>query len=266
MCEFKSGIILKNKVVIAPGRNNSHSGLLDDLGIGDTYLNASKTFVRAELIPENDAWWINPKTHPQSWKFVVDQDIVPDWFNLDFEKYENDFRQEVYNWWKKHVLVNQKINELNKGYYLVKYCEINTLCQDVKVELDESIVGEMRDESVVCTMYNSKIGVMHERSKISAMWNDSIVYEMEDNSYIMQMNENSNVYQMRCMSHIGWLFHNSKIGEMHGNSMVREMHKDSSIDRMYDDSIAISHKNYPNIEIFTPSTKKFKLVSFDNKT
>ena len=32
MCRFKSGIILKNKVVVAPGENDSHSDLLESLG------------------------------------------------------------------------------------------------------------------------------------------------------------------------------------------------------------------------------------------
>ena len=54
MCQFKSGIILKNKVVLTPEENESHSDLLERLGIADTHMNASKTFVRAELIPKND--------------------------------------------------------------------------------------------------------------------------------------------------------------------------------------------------------------------
>ena len=33
MCNFKSGIILKNRVVLAPEGNESHSDLLENLGI-----------------------------------------------------------------------------------------------------------------------------------------------------------------------------------------------------------------------------------------
>ena len=46
MCQFKSGVILKSKVVIAPGENDSQSDLLESLGIKDDYLNATKTFVQ----------------------------------------------------------------------------------------------------------------------------------------------------------------------------------------------------------------------------
>ena len=40
MCRFKSGIILKNKIVIAPEDNESHSDLLESLGIKDDYIGA----------------------------------------------------------------------------------------------------------------------------------------------------------------------------------------------------------------------------------
>ena len=48
MCEFKSGIIFKNRVELAPLENESHSSLLEKLDIEDNEFNASKKFVRAE--------------------------------------------------------------------------------------------------------------------------------------------------------------------------------------------------------------------------
>ena len=75
MCNFKSGLIFKNRVVLAPIYNDSHSALLKSMNIEDTHLNASKMFVRVELVPEN-----NDKTSDISkWRFKVDQDILPDW-------------------------------------------------------------------------------------------------------------------------------------------------------------------------------------------
>lgn len=96
MCNFKSGLIFKNRVVLAPIYNESHSALLNSMNIEDTHLNASKMFVRVELIPEN-----NDKTSDISkWRFKVDQDIVPDWYEEDQERYEEEFRNEVKNWMK----------------------------------------------------------------------------------------------------------------------------------------------------------------------
>ena len=100
MCQFKSGIILRNKVVLTPEGNESHSDLLECLGIEDTHMNASKTFVRAELIPKNN----DKMTNVKDWRYRVDQDIVPDWYEKDPERYEQNFRnavEEYMNEWRK---------------------------------------------------------------------------------------------------------------------------------------------------------------------
>ncbi len=101
MCQFKSGIILKSRVVLAPEGNESHSDLLESLGIEDTHMNAIKTFVRAELIPKNN----NKHSDINEWKYRVDQDIVPDWYEEDPDRYEQEFRNEVEKYmeeWKKN--------------------------------------------------------------------------------------------------------------------------------------------------------------------
>ena len=155
MCRFKSGIILKSMVVIAPGSDDSHSTLLENMGIEDSYINASKVFVRAELTPQTDKWWISPEERPDKWKFIVDQDIVPDWF--DAEAHEKVFRESVCDWWKQHVLIDQKIDELSSGYYRLKRCEVKTLYKDVQVMLSNSTVQAMSSNSTVQAMYDSSI-------------------------------------------------------------------------------------------------------------
>lgn len=96
MCQFKSGIILKNRVVLAPEGNDSHSDLLDSLGIEDDRMNAMKVFVRAELLPPNG----NKAVSIDKWEFNVDQDITPDWFNEDRGRYETEFRDAVRDYLK----------------------------------------------------------------------------------------------------------------------------------------------------------------------
>ena len=99
MCRFKSGIILKNSVVLAPLYNESHSALLRVKNIDDTDYNARKIFVRAELIPPKGDILSDVNT----WEYNVDQDIVPDWYDADPVKYENDFREAVKDWRDKNI-------------------------------------------------------------------------------------------------------------------------------------------------------------------
>lgn len=101
MCQFKSGIILKSRVVLAPEGNESHSDLLESLGIEDNHINATKTFVRAELIPKDN----DKMSDVKNWRYKVDQDIIPDWYEEDPNRYEKEFRDAVEKYmeeWKKN--------------------------------------------------------------------------------------------------------------------------------------------------------------------
>ena len=99
MCEFKSGIIFKNRVVLAPLGDESHSNLLESLGVEDSEFNATKKFVRAELIPP-EKYIITSDI--SKWEYRVDQDIVPEWYSNDPERYEQEFRDSVKDFMDKN--------------------------------------------------------------------------------------------------------------------------------------------------------------------
>lgn len=118
MCQFKSGIITKHGVTLAPMYNDSHSKLLESMGIADNQMNAMKVFVRAELVPSNNDKTVDIK----KWKYRVDQDIVPDWYEEDSERYEAEMREAVEDWMKEHFTTIcgkscVKIKEDEKGSY-----------------------------------------------------------------------------------------------------------------------------------------------------
>lgn len=99
MCEFKSGIIFKNRAKLAPLGNESHSSLLENLDVEDNEFNASKKFVRAELTPPEKCIITSDIS---KWKYRVDQDIVPEWYSNDLERYEEEFRESVKDFMNKN--------------------------------------------------------------------------------------------------------------------------------------------------------------------
>lgn len=101
MCRFKSALIFKDKVVLAPIYNESHSTMLEKMEIDDTDFNARKVFVRAELIPYDGDFM----SDISKWKYIVDQDVTPDWYEEDPEKYEEMFRKEVEDWRDKNIIM-----------------------------------------------------------------------------------------------------------------------------------------------------------------
>ena len=239
MCQFKSGIILKDRAVVAPGGNDSHTNLLEFLGIEDNDdTGLTVNFVRVELVEKNRQWWINPEEHPEKWKFIVDQDIVPDWFEEDQEKYENMFRDAVCKWWKEHVKVGQEIDGFDTGYYRLKDCKVKELCGNVEVWLDNSSVSAMYDDSRVKEMRgNSSVDKMYDDSKVKEMFDDSIVSVMYDDSKVKEMHDDSIVNVMYDDSKVKEIYNKSIIKEMYGNSRVNVMYDDSRVDVMYGNSI-----------------------------
>ena len=95
MCKLKSAIILKNRVFVP--EYDSHTEMLEELGIKDDYLNASKTFVRVELSPDDGDVFSDIDT----WELSVDQDIMPEWYDEDI--YKPQVVEAVKEWAKDHI-------------------------------------------------------------------------------------------------------------------------------------------------------------------
>lgn len=156
MCRFLSGVIMKNRVVLAPIYNQSHSNLLKQLNMEDSYVNASRIFVRAELVPEN-----NDRTTPvDEWKFIVDQDVTPDWFTIDRGRYEEEMRDAAKEWIKEHIIVAagyawEKVNYRGETrcimsgiYKKMSFGKNNNYAEsDVLKDLDESkLLADLKAE------------------------------------------------------------------------------------------------------------------------
>lgn len=126
MCQMKSCLVLKNRV-FCPAYD-SHQDMLKELGIEDNEVNAMKTFVRVELTPPeatsnyfDDKYFTSLQAPLSEWKLVVDQDILPDWWEPAI--YRPAIEEEVQKWLDKYVLINQEEktivgNNHKETYYL----------------------------------------------------------------------------------------------------------------------------------------------------
>ena len=116
MCMFKSGIILKDRVFVPD--YDHHTEMLEELKIKDTEKNAQNLFVRAELIPENGDVF----TPIETWRFNVDQDIVPDWFVAEYER--ERMVAAVKEWAKSHIHIGKDnlVIDAGRNHY-IKDCK-----------------------------------------------------------------------------------------------------------------------------------------------
>ena len=126
MCKLKSAIILKDRIFLPD--YDSHSEMLEELGIKDDYLHASKTFVRVELSPKNGDVFSDIDT----WELNVDQDIVPDWF--DANTYKPLMIEKVKAWAKDHIHIGVDGLKINVGQnHYIKDCKDVEVCDSATV-------------------------------------------------------------------------------------------------------------------------------------
>lgn len=124
MCRLKSCLVLKNRV-FCPAYD-SHQDMLKELGIEDNETNARKTFVRVELTPPeatsnyfDDKYFTSLQAPLSEWKLVVDQDILPDWWEPAI--YRRAIEQEIQKWLNKYVLINQEEKTIVGNSYKDRY-------------------------------------------------------------------------------------------------------------------------------------------------
>ena len=127
MCKLKSAIVLKDRIFIPD--YDSHSKMLDELGIKDDYLGASKKFVRVELSPLDG----DPFSDIEKWELTVDQDIVPEWFSK--EECKPKMIESVKAWAKGHIHIGVNGLKIENGEnHYIKDCKDVTVSGSASVE------------------------------------------------------------------------------------------------------------------------------------
>lgn len=176
MCQLKSCLVLKDRVFCPD--YNSHQSMLEELGIEDDYLHASKTFVRVEFTPpDNTKSLMEPL---DKWTLNVDQDVTPEWWD---EKADRQRVEEAVETWRKgHVFTEgEHIVKAGKVYALgsatVKACGSATVeafdsatvkaCDSARVTAYGSATVEACDSATV-EAYNSVTVKAHDNAKVYA--------------------------------------------------------------------------------------------------
>ena len=165
MCKLKSAIILKDRIFMPD--YDSHSTMLDELGINDDYLGASKKFVRVELSPaDGDVF-----TDIDGWELTVDQDIRPEWFSED--EYKPKMVAAVKEWAKTHIHIGVDGLKITAGEnYYIKNCKnVEVINSTVTARGNSTVTA--RENSTVTARENSTV-TARENSTVTA-WGNSTV-------------------------------------------------------------------------------------------
>ena len=158
MCRFKSGIILKTRCVVADGANDSHSDLLDSLGIKDTEINSMTKFVREDFRKEVKEWC---NKH-----VLVDKTI-------------GELESGYYR--LKRCKVKKLLNH------------VKVMCDNsiIEVMCDNSITQKMFGSSIAQIMYDNSIAEeMYDNSMVYRMFDNSMVIKDLKNNIVVSKSNN----------------------------------------------------------------------------
>ena len=136
MCCLKSLLLLKDRVFCP--EYDSHTDMLEELGIADTRENAERMFVRAEVVPpDGDVF-----APIDRWKYRVDQDILPDWYVEEVDR--ERAVAAVKAWAKEHIHIGVDGLKISSGQdHYIKDCKdveifgsatVKNICGNATVE------------------------------------------------------------------------------------------------------------------------------------
>ena len=214
MCKFKSAIILKDSVFIPD--YDSHSDMLQELGIKDTEENACRLFVRAELIPKND----DCKSDVSTWEYIVDQDILPDWYEAGYD--EKRMRDAVQDWAKNriHIGIDDLVISSGKGHIILD-CKVKKICGDAQIR---SIQG------------NSRVDCIYDSANVEYISGSAHVDQIYDSAYVECICGSADVGRICDSAGVGRICDSAHVGRICGSARVDKICGSAHVDLIYGDA------------------------------
>ena len=230
MCEFKSGIVLRDeslkggfKLLMSPWTEH-HSDLIAMHNLHD---GARLSFARVEFKPPSMATADKPETY----KLRIDEERCPDWFD---ESMKEAVSGRMRNYIRSIIITEDRCLLIGGQFIISGKVSIQVAkCCVIRAMLEHSKVGEMWESSQVGTMLAySQVGEMRESSQVGEMRESSKVGEMRESSQVGSMGESSKVGTMRESSKVGEMRESSKVGTMWDSSKVGTMRDSSQVGTM----------------------------------
>ena len=201
MCKLKSAIILKDRIFMPD--YDSHSKMLEELKITDDYFHASKVFVRAELSPaDGDAF-----SDIDGWKFSVDQDITPEWF--DEKDCAERMRKAVKEWAKTHIFIGQNGLTISHGENIfIKDCKNVNIYGDATVEY-------------ICD--NATVENIRGKATVENICDNATVENIRGKATVKYIYGNATVKNICGNAKVKYIYGNAKVKNICGNATVKNI-------------------------------------------
>jgi hypothetical protein len=218
MCNIKSALVLKDKIY-CPLDDDSHENMIEELKLRDDQIYRAPAFVRVEMIPVDNDIFNHKKSN---WKFKVDQNNVPDWF--DEVNASKEMWQYIKEWFGKRFIVDDLSNQERKNERLYLKNSSAVLRENSSAVMWGNSSAEMRENSSAELWENSS-AVLRENSSAVLRENSSAVLRGNSSAVLW---ENSSAELRGNSSAVLW---ENSSAELRGNSSKIKSLNDNAIVR-----------------------------------
>ena len=234
MCKLKSGIVLKNRVFVP--EYDSHTEMLEELGIKDDYLNASKTFVRVELSPTDGDVFSDIDT----WKLNVDQDIMPEWYDEDI--YKPQVVKAVKEWAKDHIHIGVDNLKISTGRnHCIKDCKDVDICGSAMVKYihGNATVEYIHDNATVENIFDSAtVKNIYGKATVKNIYYNATVENISCNATVKYIYDNATVKYIHDNATVENIFGNATVKNIFGNATVKNISCNATVKNIYGNATA----------------------------
>ena len=269
MCKLKSAIILKDKIFMPD--YDSHSKMLEELGITDDYINASKVFVGAELSPANGDVF----SDIDGWKFNVDQDITPEWF--DAKDCAERMREAVKEWAKTHIFIERDGLKISHGENIyVKNCKDVEVCGSatVKYICGSATVKYIYDSATVEYIYDSAtvecicdsatvkylcgsatvkyiygsatVKYICDSATVKYLCGSATVERIYDSATVKYICDSATVKYIYDSATVEFVYNNATVNNIYSNATVKNVCDNATVKYICDNATVTSHSKWNN--------------------
>ena len=246
MCKLKSAIILKDRIFMPD--YDSHSKMLEELKIKDDYFNASKVFVRAELVPEN----VDVFSDIDGWKLRVDQDITPGWF--DEKDCAERMRKAVKEWANTHIFIGLNGLTISHGENIfIKDCK-NVDIRDnatVKYICGSATVERICDNATVKNICGS--------ATVENICGNATVKNICDSATVKCIYDNATVKCIYDNATVKYICGSATVERIYGKATVENICGKATVKNIYGSATVISSP-------YTKWSNSASLIIADNAT
>ena len=230
MCKLKSAIVLKDRIFIP--EYDSHSDMLNELGITDDYLGASKKFVRVELSPEDGDVF----SDIDGWKLTVDQDIRPEWFSE--EECKPKMIEAVKEWAKTHIHIGVDGLKIDGGRnHYIKDCKNVEIYGSATVEniCGSATVEYICGSATVKNIYGSAtVENIYGSATVENICGSATVKNIYDSATVKYICDSATVKYICGSATVKYICGSATVEYICGSATVKNIYDSATVKNIYD--------------------------------